>query len=1286
MPIRRSQVPSYLQYDTPDSEPQSNATAFQAAANSVLHDWAPSEDEEGSSFTPGGATETYPEQRADGSVWEVTYNRMTGAYTDRMVNPGGGGGSTSWGTAVPGGGGSTDWGQPNPLQQAGRGISQMPEALGTAASAWAEPFGTARGQDTYDPISKIYGQRDAGPISRMLQEAQQFPPIVATAANAAEMVGGALFGSTIKGVVVPSLLRASQAFAGAASRIPVPAQLPGLLTDEAARFRLPLQRPERWYHITPAEFPAEQIKPMAGNPIFVSKSASAAEEFVKVNQATAINAGKPLRTLEYELDSTARVLDLTKLSDVELTQWMLKVTDDGRIPMQDALQATGYDVVHATGRRSMVSNPAMLHPVPVKMEQQAANLLSDELGFVRLGGLDLQSTQRAVREAMADNMAGLRDFAKAGGQEALDRFSYTVNRLGSTVTIASERTRQVYIGVARKAADAGIQPTEFDGYVDDVERFLTAKTAASWKAAHPSAHDRQFGMFTGAKEAAVWDATFKANPDPTYVTAVEDAARVVADNYKHNRDMLLRTGRLSKAEHGELTQKYPWYNPLEYTDIARPVADDPRHPIGATMGMKTLAKDVPAHASAQKPMDAVMLANNSAERFYGENELMREALDVARRDPQMAQQMRKLRPSETIQPNTERSVQVWNRGQLEQWAVPKWLADELRGELGIDNGSFVERTINSINMLWRKGAIDFNPSFIVNNVFNDMINSYATSGNVPVRAAGEFVRYLKNNPDDQVMQLFRLAGAEQSKFWQTASRADKVKYATELMSESQKAAGLTTPEAVAKHLALAVPRMLKGTATGVQKVGRATEQGNRLAVFQKTLDDLLPDWKQMDMDDLLQRPEVRRAVNTSLESIINYGRGGWLMKNLNRVIPFANVAMQGALLPFKAAQTPQGRRRIAGLLATYTGITYYNNSYPENADVPPHIRYGSAYIMLPTTEYTIEGRPKPNYIVLGPLRDWIVATGPISYVVEKFRADSPTAGHGLTDTVLQNLPTGIGPGPALTDTLLVAFANYDAFRGRPVVPTSEQGLSDPLQFGTTTSPTAIGLGQLLGKSPRVIQRVIESAATAPGRTALSVTDWTAETFFADKMRDEVDEVVDAVNALPPDQREYALTAMGTDMRKFVEQRATLVRKPSIPVVGPIVRSKMPGVGGALEEVMPRSEIARQQEMEAALGREATLTLRDLGAAVPVMNDYVSHEGRRAKLDDAQLEKAHEFFKTSIQTDFLPDLENPYFARWKREDPVGAKKWVADWLEQEETAIKMFLLTPAQRDLLGLPAQ
>ena len=181
------------------------------------------------------------------------------------------------------------------------GLGAAGEALGTTAQTYLEPFQLAR-----QGYGGAYGvPEEAGPVSRFIQDIQQFPPILSTAAAAGEYLLGAGAKAAIGG------LRASEAFQGLTRK------LPELIFSEQGA--VPFIKAESsgipvFHGTTISGF--DIPTPRGGRPAFVSTVREAAESVAGQGGAAGarmggVRGGGVARTLELEIKPGVQIVDET---------------------------------------------------------------------------------------------------------------------------------------------------------------------------------------------------------------------------------------------------------------------------------------------------------------------------------------------------------------------------------------------------------------------------------------------------------------------------------------------------------------------------------------------------------------------------------------------------------------------------------------------------------------------------------------------------------------------------------------------------------------------------------------------------------------------------------------------------------------------------------------------------------------------------------------------------------------------------------------------------------------
>ncbi len=90
-------------------------------------------------------------------------------------------------------------------------------------------------------------------------------------------------------------------------------------------------------------------------------------------------------------------------------------------------------------------------------------------------------------------------------------------------------------------------------------------------------------------------------------------------------------------------------------------------------------------------------------------------------------------------------------------------------------------------------------------------------------------------------------------------------------------------------------------------------------------------------------------------------------------------------------------------------------------------------------------------------------------------------------------------------------ANFDFFRGIPIVPVREQRLPAAEQYGPYTSETAKAVGNVMGVSPRMVDHTIGKVTGLLGKTAVSGIDMVLQTAG---LADETPKAARSITSMP----------------------------------------------------------------------------------------------------------------------------------------------------------------------------
>jgi hypothetical protein len=232
--------------------------------------------------------------------------------------------------------------------------------------------------------------------------------------------------------------------------------------------------------------------------------------------------------------------------------------------------------------------------------------------------------------------------------------------------------------------------------------------------------------------------------------------------------------------------------------------------------------------------------------------------------------------------------------------------------------------------------------------------------------------------------------------------------------------------------------------------------------------------------------------------LMDFGRSGSSIKQLNRVIAFLNANIQGKDRLARAFKNNPVRTTIRALTAVtlptigaYLAMENFANEKQKEAwkNTPQWLKDTFFILPIPGTDELLR-IPKP--FDLAPvfsnlpeqILDFVKHNDPRSW--EEFTKDS------LKQYSIPYMLTGLTP-------IIENITNYSFFTGGPVVPYRDQDLLPADQYGVSTSLTARTLGKALDYSPYKIDNLIRGYGAGLGRYATSGLDQLLERLGAGKM-------------------------------------------------------------------------------------------------------------------------------------------------------------------------------------------
>ncbi len=798
--------------------------------------------------------------------------------------------------------------------------------------------------------------------------------------------------------------------------------------------------------------------------------------------------------------------------------------------------------------------------------------------------------------------------------------------------------------------------------VGELNDYLKAKHALEVFAQHGKRV--AVGTFKTPAEAQAAVDNLVAQLGPGKQTRLEQAGQSIADVFHAALRRSAKAGLLTEDLAEDLIVKYPFYNPLHYVEILEQQA--------AYIGQKHLTMNAAAmvkrlsergiFATPIKPLEGLYETLAATERRIQRNLLMKDMVTAAQKDPQVAPFIHKsnkvvlvasvqgkpvFRPKRTGEIG---QIVYLEEGKPQIYDVPATLYEAMR-DIG-PNEAIAK--IGAINSLAKAAFVNYNPLFVVSNMIIDTATAFFREGVLPHQTLKVIVDELRGVANAKnALEVYRLSGAEQMRWF----GQEPAKVAKFVAGSGGKVIG--DNRSLRRAILEAVPT-----------VGQAGEQAPRKVVFYRELDKTLPGWRKMAPEVVADTPEARAAASRALEATINFGKGGWLVKQLDPILLYLNAGVQGSLLPYRALRdNPMARVRLAGMLGGYAGLTSYNMQYPEYFDIPEQVRRGSLIVMLPSEKYDIQGRKEPNYLAIIPrLREFSAFFGTVSYLMERlFKNNDKGVGRFVTSIAGNVLPISNIPVPPIVQEAFSQAANYDIFRGRPIVSQHLLDEEPGKQFTQYTGRTPIEAGQRIGLSPARIEHAITGLGGGTAQTIMSVPNWILDTFFPRKgVEKSTKASLEIAQSLPSAARERYLAKLPKELRKEVETEA---RRPEtkLPVLGAFQGRFAPGRGGEVFESGIQNEDVRKELVRKAVPKDVLSELSKIDVQVPALRNTATYKGNLHRLTDKELEVGTKELGELLTKRLEALIKTP---AWEKNEKIARVRKVKELIsEAQEKAIE-----------------
>jgi len=416
------------------------------------------------------------------------------------------------------------------------------------------------------------------------------------------------------------------------------------------------------------------------------------------------------------------------------------------------------------------------------------------------------------------------------------------------------------------------------------------------------------------------------------------------------------------------------------------------------------------------------------------------------------------------------------RGIKEDYLVPRDIEYAIKN-LDNEQSGMVVNAVNAVNSLMKKFTTQYNLPFSLQNLARDKQTAFI-SANAFIKDAmkrlglDEKSAKILNESSSEILTRYKKAGGYGSDIYSDGG------------GQAEKVLKMLKDKGFAKNLSSKLrPDKI------IQEINTQFERNTRMQVFKKALQAGLPD---------------EEAALIARDATVDFAKMGGTMRTLNKIIPFLNARVQGAINIGRVLKSdPEGVMRRIMWSAVYPELALHqHNRQFESFNNIPDLDRSNNWIIMTGEVDGIDDRDRkikiPQYIKIRKGETQQLFTIPLMNFLDKMDGREPAktgemltkilgsvspisyGGYNNTGNPFDFLYAGISSLGPVGKIPVGLATNKDPYTGLDIIPANKvTGFDRSLQYKETTPDLIKRIGETLNVAPAQIEFLINSFGSVP---------------------------------------------------------------------------------------------------------------------------------------------------------------------------------------------------------------